>query len=203
MSYSSLYVIGKDLTGTEEHSYKNAWLFPPIVWDTLTDKYATPDPNLAKWGIKKSIISSNGAKVAAEVNEAVNNCNCIEDRICWELASQQIFQTKDKELVADCIYRFLKTNENYPRMKEDHIVERFCNIASHIRLLDEETQPYFVFKDTSVDDNVKRWFLQYSEELDEYLDAKISDLKEYVSEVVVIENGEIVDFVPNNKWNWE
>ncbi len=202
MSYSSLYVINRDLTGTEEYSYKNAWLFPPIVWDTLTDKYAEPDPELAKRGMKKSIISLNGAKVQAEVNEAVNKCNCIEDRICWELASQQIFQTKDKELVADCICRFLKTNENYPHMKGEAIVERFCKIAADIRLLDEETQPYFVFKNTSVDDEVERWFYSYSEEFGEYLDAKITDRKDYVSEIVVIENREIVDFIPNNKWDW-
>lgn len=37
MSYSSLYVIDKNLYGENAVDFDNSWLFSPIIWDVLSE----------------------------------------------------------------------------------------------------------------------------------------------------------------------
>lgn len=197
MSYSSLWLIGKDLLGTEEYSYKNSWLFCPIVWDALTAKYVGPN---------KSILVSTltGGNVFKEVNDAVNHCEDTTDRICWELSNGQIFRSEDKDIVSASIYDFCRKNTAYDKgLSSEHIIERFCKIAADIAGIDPEETPYFVIHGSSCDDNVGRWFLKYNEETEEYEDSPIDQFNEYAAEVVLIEDGKIKEFVPMNKWDWK
>lgn len=201
MSYSSLYGIDKGYKGKVIEEFKNSWLFAPIVWDVLTEKYI-PLRKLMSYGFKRSII--NNASLWREVNNEINNCDNAADRICWEFSNQQVFFTKDKSCVANAIRDFIKQNNNYCRDTEDnipvlereHIIERFEKIDSEIELLSEDT-PYFVMKNTSVDDSVERWFQKYDDKQHEYIEVGLNQVDEFVTEFVVIEDGKIVNFISN------
>lgn len=201
MSYSSLYGIDKGYKGKVIEEFKNSWLFAPIVWDVLTEKYI-PLRKLMSYGFKRSII--NNASLWREVNNEINNCDNAADRICWEFSNQQVFFTKDKSCVANAIRDFIKQNNNYCRDTEDnipvlereHIIERFEKIASEIELLSEDT-PYFVMKNTSVDGSVERWFQKYDDKQHEYIEVGLNQVDEFVTEFVVIEDGKIVNFISN------
>lgn len=201
MSYSSLYGIDKDYKGKVIKEFKNSWLFAPIVWDVLAEKYIPPR-KLISHGFKRNII--HDTSLWNEVNNEINNCDNVVDRICWEFSGQQVFFTKDKSCVANAIRDFIKQNNNYCRDTEDnipvlereHIIERFEKIASEIELLSEDT-PYFVMKNTSVDDSVERWFRKYDDKKHEYVESSLSQVHEFVTEFVVIEDGKIVNFINN------
>lgn len=201
MSYSSLYGIDKDYKGNVIEEFGNSWLFAPIVWDVLTEKYIPPS-KLISHGFKRNII--HDTSLWNEVNNEINNCDNAVDRICWEFSGQQVFFTKDKSCVANAIRDFIKQNNNYCRDTEDnipvlereHIIERFEKIASEIELLSEDT-PYFVMKNTSVDDSVERWFEKYDDKQDEYIETGLNQVDEFVTEFVVIEDGKIVNFISN------
>ena len=201
MSRSSLWVMDKDYNGQEIIEFQNSWLFSPIVWGVLSDKYIrelieTP------FGYKKSLIG-NGS-LFSPLNNKVNSCENTPDRICWELSNQQVFHTKDKEVIASNIRRFVEQNTefdkhsdgNYP-LKMEHIIDRFNEIADEILKLDENETPYFIFKNTSVDDGVEYWFSKYDEAQGEYIQTPLSDMDKHVTEFVFIENGVIVDFKSN------
>ena len=181
--------------------YRNSWLFSPVVWDVLSDKLLEPD----EYGFKPSIISLHGNEVWLQINDIMNQSDSAYNRICWELSNQQIFFTKDKEMVAENIRRFTKENRSYCMGKDDgigifekeHIIERWEQIASDIESLDEDKYPYFVFKNTSVDDSVRRWFYSYNEDSDEYTDKSLKEWDELVTEFVVIADGNIVKFIDN------
>jgi hypothetical protein len=106
--------------------------------------------------------------------------------------------------VANAIRDFVKQNNNYcrdiedniPVLEREHIIERFEKIASEIELLSEDT-PYFVMKNTSVDDSVERWFEKYDDKQDEYIEVGLNQVDEFVTEFVVIEDGKIVNFISN------
>jgi hypothetical protein len=201
MSYSSLYGIDKDYKGKVIEEFRNSWLFAPIVWDVLTEKYIPPS-KLTSHGFKRNII--HDTSLWNEVNNEINNCDNVVDRICWEFSGEQVFFTKDKNCVANAIREFIKQNNNYCRDTEDnvpvlereHIIERFEKIASEIELLSEDT-PYFVIKNTSVDDSVESWFKKYDEEQHEYVESGLSQVDKLVTEFVVIEDGKIVNFISN------
>ena len=203
MSYSSLFGIKKDYTGEILQEYHNSWLFSPIVWQVLPDKYI-PYDIMTPYGFKKGIIGFDGNEVWTKTNNKINNCDNMPDRICWELSNQQIFFTKDKECVSDCIRRFVEQNKAYDKSKEDnmsplemeYIIKRFNDIANDILALDENEHPYFVLKNTSVDDSVERWFYDYDEN-DEHIDKSLKDWNEIVAEFVVIEDGKISSFINN------
>ena len=55
MSCSSLYGIKKDYTGKELYEYKNSWLFSPVVWNIISDKYLP-----RQYVMIQSIIGLNG-----------------------------------------------------------------------------------------------------------------------------------------------
>jgi hypothetical protein len=206
MSYSSLYGIDKDYKGNVIEEFRNSWLFAPIVWDVLAEKYIPPS-KLISHGFKRNII--HDTSLWKEVNNEINNCDNAVDRICWELSGQQVFFTKDKNCVANAIRGFVKQNNNYCRDTEDnipvlereHIIERFEKIASAIELLPEDT-PYFVMKNTSVDDSVERWFEKYDDEQQEYVESGLSQVHEFVTEFVVIEDGKIVNFINNLEFEY-
>lgn len=170
MSYSSLVVITPDYYGKEKEIFRNSWLFSPIIWDVLTEKYI-PYGELVRHGYKRTVIYDR--ELSDRLNEIINTCQNTPDRVLWELSNQQIFFTKDKDFIEECIYAFLKQNENYctdydsenhiPVLKIKHILERFCDIAHHIKTLEVEETPYFVFKNTSVDDSVSNWFSYFNE----------------------------------------
>lgn len=211
MSRSSLYGIKKDYTGEIINEYKNSWLFSPIVWSVLPDKYI-PQEITTPYGFKKSIIGFDGNDIWRKTNNAINNSDSISDRICWEMSNQQIFFTKDKKCIADNIRQFVIDNSKYDKSKEDclsplereHIIDRFNQMANDIENLDENEYPYFVFKNTSVDDNVERWFCKYNEETEKYENKKtLKEWDEFLAEFVVIKNGKIVDFISNLNFKYE
>lgn len=210
MSCSSLYGIKKDYTGKELYEYRNSWLFSPIVMGILPDKYI-PYEIQTPYSFKKSIIGMGGQEIWKSTNNKINNCDNTPDRICWEMSNQQIFFTKDKECIADSIRKFVEQNKEYDKSNEDnlsplereHIIERFNEIADDILGLDENEYPYFVFKNTSVDDNVEFWFRAFDEEADEYTDKSIKDWDKFLAEFVVIEDGKIVKFISNLDYQYE
>lgn len=208
MSYSSLYGIKKDFTGEVITEYKNSWWFTQIIMGVLPEKYV-PSLVFTPYGFKNSIIGFHGNDLWKATNDSVNKCDNTADRVCWELSNQQIFFTKDKVCIANAIRQFLVDNRTYDKSNEDgicilereHIIERFQEIANDIENLDETEYEYFVFKNTSVDDNVENWFNKYDEETDEYVSRPISEIKdEFIAEFVVIENDFIKEFIDNRKF---
>lgn len=205
MSCSSLYGIKADYTGEILCEYKNSWWFSPVVWSVLSDK------TLPKvMGYIQSVIGIHGADVWKKINTKMNNSANTSDRICWELSNQQIFFTKDKDCIAYNIRKFVEQNKGYDKSDEDnlsvlereHIIERFNEIADDISALDEKEYPYFVFKNTSVDDNVESWFSVYDEETDDYVDKSIKDWDKFLAEFVIIENEQIKNFISNRDFQY-
>lgn len=207
MSCSSLYGIKPDYTGEIVNEYKNSWWFSPIVWSVLSDKTLPRD----FMGYVQSIIGLHGQEVWKKINTKMNNSENTPDRICWEMSNQQIFFTKDKECIAANIRQFVEQNKTYDKSDEDnlsplereHIIEKFNEIADDIVGLDENAYPYFVFKNTSVDDDVEFWFSSYDEESDEYTDKSIKDWDKLLAEFVVIEDGKIAKFISNLDYQYE
>lgn len=203
MSCSSLFGIKKDYTGEELYEYRNSWLFSPVVWDVLPEKYI-PLEIETPYGFKKRIISPYGTDVWTKTNDKVNNCDNTPDRICWEMSNQNIFFTKDKECIAESIRKFAEQNRGYDKALENEgIIQRFNEIADDILSLDENEYPYFVFKNTSVDDHVERWFYCYDEETDEYINKSLKEWDDFLAEFVVIEGNEIVDFINSLDYQYE
>lgn len=201
MSYSILWGMDKDYKGCEGKEFENSWLFTPIVLEVLADKYIrgmiqTP------FGYKKSLISN--PSLFRPLNEMINNCNCTPDRICWEMSNQQIFFTKDKDIISKGILEFIELNSKYNEtsdgtypMQAEHIINRFKEIATEISELDENEWPYFIFKNTSCDDGVERWFSKYDKESGDYIATTLKEIDKHVTEFVFIEDGKIKKFVSN------
>lgn len=201
MSYSSLWTMDNNYKGYEVIEFKNSWLFSPMVWGVLSDKYIrglieTP------YGYKRNLISDSN--LFTPLNNKINDCQCTPDRICWEMSNQQVFFTKDKDIIAKSIRDFVSINSdfnknidgNYP-LKQDHIIERFNEIANEILNINEEEYPYFIFKNTSVDDGIEYWFNKYDEDKDEYIQISLRKLDKFVTEFVSIENNKITGFTSN------
>lgn len=210
MSHSSLWGIKTNYTGEEITEYKNSWLFSPIIWGILPDKYI-PEEIQTPYGYKKGIIGMGGDDIWKKTNDKINHCDNTPDRICWEMTNQQIFFTKDKKCIAGNIRKFVEQNKKYDRndngtlpLEQEHIIERFNEIASDIENLDEKEYPYFVLKNTSVDDNVEYWFLRdYDEETDEYKEKTLKEWDKFLAEFVVIEDGKISRFIGNTDYPYE
>ena len=201
MSYSSLYGIREDFTGEDLREYHNSWLFSPMVWDVLPEKYIPAELETI-YGYR-AIILGNDA-LWRKTNNALNQSDDTADRICWEMTHQQIFSTKDKQLVADSIRKFVEQNKGYGNcglndhlkpLEREYVMERFTRIAEDILALDETEHPYFVFKNTSVDDNVENWFWEYDDEADEYIERSMKDAPDVYSDFVIIEGGEITGWM--------
>ena len=202
MSESSIYVLDQDFNGIVDKEYANSWLFSPMVWNVLLEKYMHAEIQ-TPYGYTKSLIGPGGHELHQQLNEIINGCDDIADRICWELSMQQVFFSKDKDVVAQGIKNFLADNQKFyltdegtPVLRQDHIAARFTQVASDIAAIDELTYPCFVFKNTSVDDNVERWFSDYDEETDECGSKSLADWDKVVAEFVKIEDGKI-NFIDN------
>lgn len=207
MSYSSLWTIKPNYIGEEFHTYNNSWWFSPIVWDVLSDK-TLPRGFM---GRIQSVIGMDGNEVWRKINNKMNNSENVSDRICWEISNQNIFFTKDKEFIVSCIRKFLEDNKGYDKSDKDgvsilereHIIERFNDIANDILDLDENEYPYFVLKNTSVDDGVECWFSKYDKEKDEYTEIPLNKSEKFLAEFVIIEDGNIKEFVSNLDYQYK
>ncbi len=200
MSYSSLWVMNDKYEGFQIKEFSNSWWFSPIIWDILFEKYLPEKmyhPYIGKMAYTTAVLFDKS--VYSSLNNRINKCTSNADRVCWEMSNQQIFFTKDKQFVADAILQFVKDNTRYYEevLIKDHIRNRFIEIANSILELDENEYPYFIFKNTSCDDNVEWWFSNYDEEEDEYKTINLSQQKELVAEFVVIENNKIDRFISN------
>ena len=205
MSYSSLYVIDKKFYGENAADFRNSWLFSPIIWNVLSEKYLPK-----KYGMTQSVIGLDGTKVWNEINDIMNSSDNTCERICWEMTNQCVFFTKDKKCVSESILEFVNTHKEYEKgddglgaLEREHIIERFNEISDSIMSIDESQYPYFVFKNSSCDDEVKRWFAKYDSKIDEYVPSSLKDFPELVTEFVVIENGNIREFIGNDKFPYE
>lgn len=201
MSKSSLWVMDKTYKGYEVLAFQNSWLFSPVVWGVLSDKYI-PEKLSIPYGYKKSLISD--LSLLKPLNNKINDCVCTPDRICWEMSNQQVFFTKDKEIIAENIIKFLDLNKEYDKtsdgnypLKAEHIIKRFNEIADGILNINENEYPYIIFKNTSVDDNVQRWFNKYDKSEDMCIKSSLNEIDKIVTEFVFIEDGEIIKFVNN------
>lgn len=205
MSSSSLYGITKDYKGKEINEYKNSWYFSPVVYSVLSDKLLP-----RKHGYIQNVIGFGGREVWNNINNILNSSDFLADRVLWELSNQNIFKTKDKRIIADCIKDFLKINNKYDKsdednisvLKRDYIIERWNEIATDIENLNEEEFPFFVFKNTSCDDSVESWFLKYNEESNEYESRGLNECEDLVAEFVIIENNSIVDYILNIEYKY-
>jgi len=202
MSCSSLWAVDKNHFGEELKEYGNSWLFSPIAWNVLLDKYLH-DEIQTPYGYKKSLISAmDGGALNNQLNKIVNNCTTFCDRIVWELSNQQVFYAKDKKIVADGIRRFLDVNSKYNHndegkfpLEQEHIKARWLEIADNIENLTDECE-YFIFKNSSCDDGVEYWFEKYNEESEEYEPSSLKEIDKYVTEFVTID-GETMKFTSN------
>ena len=201
MSYSSIYAINNTFYGTEIEQFENSWLFSPIVWEILANKYIS---ELSKGKILVMSID----ELFKPLNKKINSSNSSCDRICWELSNQQIFFTKDKNCIAENIRDFVNENRNfhcnYMRydntdylLQQEHIQKRFSEIANAIKNINEERYPYFVLKGNSVDDGVANWFLRWDDEKEESYNIPLSDKTDFLAEFVVINNNKIEKFISN------
>ncbi|WCF11542.1 hypothetical protein NDS46_31795 (plasmid) [Paenibacillus thiaminolyticus] len=193
MSMSSLWVMNKDFYGKEIVEFNNSWLLSPIVWEILFEKYL-PHEVYTEYG-KRSYIASSmfDNSIGRRLNEEINNSITQEDRIVWELTQQQVFFTKDKDIVGTALHNFLKINSELSNHLGNHIHERFENVAREILELNEQESPYFIFKNSSVDDRVECWF----KDEDGNLTGTLKDVKQQVIEFVVIKNAKISGFISN------
>lgn len=198
MSSSSLWVMNKKLVGKEEVEFRNSWLFTPIALDVLFHKYM-PWRKLNRFGDKSNYITETmfDKEIERKLNMLINSSKITEDRVVWEICNQQVFFSKDKEFIGKCINKFIEINKEFMEDYQEHIFNRFTEVAIAIRNIDDKENPYFVFKNSSCDDNVRYWFSRYDEEEFKYFNRSLLDLNECVTEFVVIENEEITRFVAN------
>ncbi len=214
MSYSSLMLLTHDTALGSIEEYPNSWLFAPVSWGIQLNSYI-PDEIKTDYGIAKSLIGGpNAEELFKMANNAINNSSCTSDRIVWELSQQQIFFTKDKDVIADAIIEYYENHKNdtllYDKenpLQKEHIKERWHEISQDIRSINIDKFKYFVLKCTSVDDGVERWFKYYDEDQDDYFN---STLKDYLTreiadvvELVNIEDGKITGFTSSRMDTFE
>ncbi|WP_143314553.1 hypothetical protein [Clostridium sp. HBUAS56017] len=196
MSTSSLWVMDENFIGERLTEFNNSWLFTPIADDILFQKYL-PHKVMTSYGKTNFMTAAMfDNSIFEELNRKINSSQIKEDRIVWELTNQQVFFSKDKKLISDCIIKFLETNKKYTTDLEGHIFNRFEKISNEIRDICKNNYPYFVFKNTSCDDGVECWFEKYDEESEEYIKSSLKELDKHVTEFVAIE-GDNINFTSN------
>jgi len=201
MSYSSMFCIDKKYRGKRVQEYPNSWIFSPFIWHILEVTYMKKDEN----GRRLKVLSLFGESAWGDINTLMNNSEHTDERICWELSNQNIFLTKDKEVIANAILDFVKNHkdciddemETQELIFKPHIIDRFNQVATDIKQLDENKYPYFVFKNTSVDDTVECWFY-YDKKLRRH--KRLNDWDNLDNEVVEIENQKIKKFINITKY---
>lgn len=140
MSYTSLYGIKSDFTAMELKQYKNSWLFLPQIYKILGEKYLNE-----KDTYKVLFTSKNLDKLERNVSKSKRT----EDRVLWLLVNQQIFFTKDKTFIADCIQKFFMEDVRYYHPDNMDLIEWHNKIRKDISALDEKKYPYFIFNATT------------------------------------------------------
>lgn len=209
MSYSSLWGINQNYAGHELTQYQNSWLFTPVIMGILPEKYI-PEVIQTPYGYKKSILGIDGNEVWIKTNEKINHCKNMADMVCWEMCNQQVFFTKDKKCIADSIRIFVEQNTCYDKnyygncpLKQEYVASRFLEIAKDIEELNEKIYPYFVFKNTSCDDNVEYWFEKWNEENEDYEERSLKECDKNITEFVLINHGEITGFIANTEYHYD
>ena len=91
MSCSSIWLVDNDYIGCEEYTFQDSWLFSPVIWMVLSDKYLPRDC----FGNIQNLIF-RGQRVWSEINSIMNSSDADYERICWELTNQNIFFTKEQ-----------------------------------------------------------------------------------------------------------
>lgn len=194
MSNSSLWVIHGDWSGKCYAEYRNSWLFPPFVWDTLLCKYIEVHQRIAYGRIQTNYLTwvqmdADGKPLERwrMLNERINNSDSQTDRVLWEFANNSVFNAKDKGFVAERIDAFAETYIiGNPEFKDaEHIIQRFHEIAEDVRNLPESVK-FFVFKQTDVDDHVEWWF-----------NRKLCSWEKWVCEFTLIEDRKVTGFASN------
>lgn len=210
MSQSSLYGIKCDFTGERLYDFSNSWLFAPIIFEILPEKYM-PKLMIDSDGFIKNIMFDLSSKLWNKADKKIRHCKNTADRICWEIVGQQIFFTKDKELIADSIRTFVKQNmgygkssdDNIPLLKQERIVNRFFEIADRILELNENEYPFFVFQNNDCCPSVKNWFVKWNDETEETIACSMIENKHKIStEFVVIENKRIIRLISSLKFDY-
>ncbi|MBX4266592.1 hypothetical protein [Clostridium estertheticum] len=194
MSTSSLWVMGKEFNGEELLEFQNSWLFTPVSWDILLNKYM-PTHN----GEKRNFIAATmfDKDLSNELNRKINNSEIQADRVLWELGNQQIFFTKDKEFIASSIKSFLEVNKEYALDLPEHIHERFNEVANEILKIDDNESPYLIFKNSSCDDGIEYWFSKYNDETEDNEDVTLDKFEGFAAEFVTIKDNKIFSFISN------
>ena len=115
MSHSTLYGITKDFLGVEISEYHNSFLFGPAIWRFLELKYHT-----------SSVSGFTFTEGEKQINAIMNKGENFAEQICWELSNQQVFSIADKDLVADCIDKFIEVAQ----FVGNYDVDRFHAVAA-------------------------------------------------------------------------
>lgn len=90
MSYSSLFAINKRYKGKHLCDYANSWLFSPVVWEVLEDKYFEEDER----GIRPSILALFGKSAWGDMNKIMNNSENTDERISLGVKQSKYFLHK-------------------------------------------------------------------------------------------------------------
>lgn len=186
MSSSVLYTVNKELRAADTVEFQNSWLFSIPIFDHLINKYASEEEKQAEIRLRKSMGGDfnekeplnavsylgfdPGNKKFNAINNEINNSTELFDRIGWELVNQQMFFSRDKDLVSDAIIELQKSIDNN--------ADRFNEVAEAIRKIDGDNTPFFIWKNNTVDDGVERLFSRYDEELDDSVDMSIWEYME-------------------------
>lgn len=176
INYASMYGIKSNFTVEELKQYKNSWFFLSQIDIILGGKYLN-----IKDTHKMMLSLSDLRKLERKVSKA----KITEDCILWLLEHQQIFFTKDKEFIADCIQKFLMGNIRYYHPDNSNLIEFYNEIRRDILKLDENEHPYFAFNITS--------------DTFEDIPVSLKEKDEDVVDFVYIENGKIKKLISNLK----
>ena len=153
MSYSTLYGIDENGKGHVLKEYKNSWLFSPTVWELLNEKFNSG--GFFMHGLEK-------------LEEKIDDLASDDfERHIWEMTMQRCFFTQGKQFILNSIEMFINryTNFSYKnsymtkaKTFDSECFDRFREIAKDIEGIDVDKYPYFIFKNTSLDDQVENLF---------------------------------------------
>lgn len=188
MSGSSLWGITIDGNGVELEEYQNSWLYAPIVWKYLYETQYTEQEKVEKFGPVSYYMMPD---VMNDMWKKMIDLDHTPEQVNYFVTMEYVFFAKDIPLVAKAIREVVTKLELDE--ESSHIAERFEQMAKDIEALDVVKYPYFVFKNTSVDDNVERWFEMYIEEPeegeDDYKETTIFERKDITVGFVIFEDG--------------
>lgn len=163
--------------------YRNSWIFAPNIWEVLIQKYF-PEYKNKRISLCNSILNS--------LNEKLMKSGEINDRIVWELSMNQLFNVHDRFIISKALKIFADTY--YTGEDKKNIYERLCEIAHNIKNLDAGYK-YFILDVNNVGDGPATWFYKMDEKTFEMVPNSIYEWPPEVTELVCIENGEIVEFI--------